>query len=124
MRRFWSLPMCAVVATLAAILMAWPFCSYLWTLYDVEPYDPVTGAHPVYVSAPIPAVTDFITGYMWKYSTAVPDAVFGALVGIVVFAALSRFSESRYSRETRCSRCAQVLSELSEPRCPACGEPL
>ena len=109
-----------MIAVAFVTVLYWPFADYKWTLFDVQAYDPVTGADPVFVSAPVADVTAVVAVHTWRICVALPEAVFGALAAIGVFALLGR----PIVHETLCRRCGRVLKSLREPVCPSCGEHL
>ncbi len=122
MRRPWSTATRIAVSVAFVTMLFLPIADYKWTLFSVQPYDPVTGANPVYVSAPVGDVTKPITRYTWRVSTAFPEAVVGALAGIGVFLLLGRVVGTTGKRETLCRRCGHILRGLRDPECPACGQ--
>lgn len=108
------------IAVAFVTLLYLPFADHKWWLFDVQAYDPVTGADPVFVSAPVADVTAAVAVHIWRICVALPEAVFGALAAIGVFALLGR----PIVQATLCRRCGRVLKGLREPVCPSCGEHL
>lgn len=108
------------IAVAVVTLCFLPFGNHKWWLIDVRAYDPVTGADPVFVSAPVADVTAAVAEHTWRICVALPEAVFGALAAIGVFALFGR----PMVRVTLCRRCGRVLKGLREPVCPSCGERL
>ncbi len=121
MPRPWPIVLRIVVSAGFVSLLFWPVADYKWTLFEVRAYDPVTGANPVYVSAPVSDVTAFVAAYTWRISVALPEAVLGSVVAIGVFSLLGRWAGAVDRRETLCRRCGLVLRGLSDPSCPMCG---
>jgi len=120
MRYRWPTWLRITIAAALVTLLYWPFADYKWFLFDVKAYDPFTRADPVYVSAPVADVTEAVAVYTWRTCVGLPEAVFGALAAIGVFALFGRLKV----RETLCRRCGRVLKNLPEPCCPSCGEHL
>jgi len=123
-RRPWPTSARIAVSVAAVTILFLPIADYKWSLLPVRPYDPVTGANPIYVSAPVGDVSAPITQYTWRVSTAFSDSVVAALAGIGMFLLLGRVVGATAPRETLCRRCGHILRELREPECPACGEHL
>lgn len=124
MRRRWSTTTRVAIAVLVVTLLHWPIADYKWTIFNVKGYDPVTGANPVYVVAPVGDFSASIAEHTWLCFDAVPETLVGAVAAIGVFALLGRWVGAGHGRETLCRRCGQVLKGLAEPACPACGEHL
>ncbi len=120
MRRRWPTWLRITIAVAFVTLIYWPFADHKWWLFDVQAYDPATGADPVFVSAPVADVTDAVAVHTWRICVAPPEAVFGALAAIGVFTLLGR----PIVHVTLCRRCGRVLKSLREPVCPSCGEHL
>ncbi len=110
------------LAALIASALFMPFADALWTLYSVLPFNPQTGADPVYVSGPVCSAFGWITDKTWRFSLATTEAIVGAFLGITLYALFSRMP--RLPDRTLCAHCGNELCGLKEPSCPACGEHL
>ncbi len=113
-----------LIAVLATVLLAWPFCNYLWTSQQIAAPSAATGGHPVTISAPVADLTSWFTYGCggWRYSFALLEAVLASSTAILLYMLLARLEPRPRAKLTCCRRCGSVLKGLAEPRCPACGE--
>ena len=74
------------LAALGATALFAPFAAAQWTLFPVQPFDPQTGADPVYVSGPVSDLFGYWTDWTWRFSLASGEAFVGALLGIALIA--------------------------------------
>ena len=124
MRRPWPTFARVAVSVAVVTVLYLPFADYKWTIFKVKAFDPATGSHPVYVMAPVGDIIAPIADHTWWIFVALPEAVFGAVAAIGVFALLGLLVGKDGRRETLCRRCARVLIGLRDPACPGCGEHL
>lgn len=124
MRRPWPTFARVAISVAVVAVLYLPIADHKWTIFKVKAYDPATGANPVYVVAPVGDITAPIADHTWWICVALPEAVFGAVAAIGVFALLGRWVGKDGRRETLCRRCARVLRGLRDPACPGCGEHL
>lgn len=114
-------------AVLAVLLVtgaiAGMFGEFYWTLYDLIPYDPVTGAHPEFISTPVSELTRPIADHTWRVLPGLTEMLIGSAAGIAVFVLLGGRRACLHC-ETLCGHCGSILRGLTEATCPKCGQPL
>ncbi|HKQ48970.1 MAG TPA: hypothetical protein VJZ71_12940 [Phycisphaerae bacterium] len=123
-RHFRTWPAWLRIALSAALttLLAWPLGGYLWTLYDLKPYDPITNADPECASGPTGDWLDWMAAHTWRWSIGLPEALCAGLAAIAIYSLLTHWRGPQTPVETQCRRCHAVLRALPSPRCPECGE--
>jgi hypothetical protein len=99
--------------------VATPFLEFYWTLFDVHPFDPLTGAHPHYAVAPVPALTAWITQHTWRFYPALVESLVAGAGAILLFMAVGG-NRACAPQESVCRNCGGILRNLSTPACPAC----
>lgn len=137
MRRTWPWWVRVAVSVGVVVLAYWPYTGWRWSsrlvkgpgLAAVSPSNTAISKHclmsllvertSVIARQPISGRAPF-----WKLSYAIAIAMPASLIGVVVFAALTRRYGPRPEPDpyTRCRKCGYILCGLSRPRCPECGE--
>ncbi len=110
------------LAALGATALFAPFANAFWTLFPVQPFNPQTGADPIYVSGLVSDLFERWTNCTWQFSLASGEAFVGALLGIALIALFP--SRTQLPSTTLCAGCGLELRDLAEPCCPGCGERL
>ncbi|HVP12871.1 MAG TPA: hypothetical protein VMV94_16980 [Phycisphaerae bacterium] len=137
---WWLRCLCAVGLT---VLLYWPYAGWHWRtevrsgpgLFALSP----TGA-VVRKQSTMAIATQYIERMRewplwnalggrltaWRLSYALTTALPAALIGVLAFAALTRWFGPKVAPDpsTRCRKCDYILAGLSRPRCPECGEPI
>lgn len=117
---WWRVMLAVLLVTLATALV---FGEFYWTIYDLVPYDPETGAHPEFISTPVSALSEPISKHTWRILPGLTEMLLGSAAGIAFFVLLGgRRSCAR--AETLCGYCGGVLRGLTEAKCPKCAQAL
>lgn len=104
------------------MMLAWPFGGYLWTLYDLKAFDPITNADPECASGPTGDWLRWMTDHTWQWSFGLPEALCAGLAAMTIYNLLTHWCGPRTPIETQCRRCNAVLRALPSPHCTECGE--
>lgn len=139
MRRTWPWWVRVVVSVAIVVLAYRPYAGCHWsdrvaTGPGLAAYSPTNTG--IYRKSLMAVLVDRITHIGWK--RGVTSAPFwrlsytlakflpASLIGVIVFAALTRRYGPRPEPDpyTRCRKCGYILCGLSRPRCPECGEPI
>ena len=144
MRCVWPWWLRTVAAVAVVVLLYWPYAGWHWHvrtatgrgLFSLSPSGSVVRHESTLNLAthfaearlrlwlPWPILGGDTLG--WRLTFCLVTIMPAALIGIIVYAALTRLSRIKTEEPlvTRCRKCQYILHGLSAPRCPECGEPI